>query len=168
MPGLTTGTIKGKLGVRAGNTGELAFNNVRIPLENRIGEEGEFKIAMSCIDQGASPSARRGGTHPRLSRRQHPVRERALRLRQEIGRFELVKQMIAKMVAGYEASRLLTMQAAELKNRGIRNTRETSLMKWYGCDAALEAANDAIQIHGHMATPTNTRSSASGAMPAAR
>ena len=47
------GTIKGKLGVRAGNTGELAFNNVHIPIENRIGEEGEgFKIAMSCIDQG--------------------------------------------------------------------------------------------------------------------
>ena len=53
MPGFTTGTIKGKLGVRAGNTGELAFNNVRVPVENRIGEEGEgFKIAMSCIDQG--------------------------------------------------------------------------------------------------------------------
>ena len=53
MDGLTTGTIKGKLGVRAGNTGELAFNNVRIPIENRLGEEGEgFKIAMSCIDQG--------------------------------------------------------------------------------------------------------------------
>ena len=53
MAGFTTGTIKGKLGVRAGNTGELAFNNVRVPVENRIGEEGEgFKIAMSCIDQG--------------------------------------------------------------------------------------------------------------------
>ncbi|MCB1699109.1 MAG: acyl-CoA dehydrogenase family protein, partial [Halioglobus sp.] len=53
MPGFTTGTIKGKLGVRAGNTGELAFDNVRVPIENRIGEEGEgFKIAMSCIDQG--------------------------------------------------------------------------------------------------------------------
>src|SRR5215211_3198980 len=53
MEGFTTGTIKGKLGVRAGNTGELAFNNVRVPVENRIGEEGEgFKIAMSCIDQG--------------------------------------------------------------------------------------------------------------------
>ncbi|MDQ3779384.1 MAG: acyl-CoA dehydrogenase family protein, partial [Chloroflexota bacterium] len=53
MEGFTTGTIKGKLGVRAGNTGELAFNNVRVPAANRIGEEGEgFKIAMSCIDQG--------------------------------------------------------------------------------------------------------------------
>ncbi|MDQ3674823.1 MAG: acyl-CoA dehydrogenase family protein, partial [Gemmatimonadota bacterium] len=53
MDGFTTGSIKGKLGVRAGNTGELAFNNVQVPAENRIGEEGEgFKIAMSCIDQG--------------------------------------------------------------------------------------------------------------------
>ena len=46
------------------------------------------------------------------------------------------------------ASYLLTMKAAELKNRGIRNTRETSLMKWYGCDVALQSADDAIQIHG--------------------
>ena len=46
--------------------------------------------------------------------------------------------MIAKMVAGFEASRLLTMKAAELKNRGVRNTRETSLMKWHACDVALQ------------------------------
>jgi glutaryl-CoA dehydrogenase (non-decarboxylating) len=150
MPGLTTGTIKGKLGVRAGNTGELAFNNVRIPLENRIGEEGEgFKIAMSCIDQGRfTVGAGAVGliracldASTRYANERHAFGE-------EIGQFQLVKQMIAKMVASYEASRLLTMQAAELKNRGIRNTRETSLMKWYACDAALEAANDAIQIHG--------------------
>ncbi|MER3439046.1 MAG: butyryl-CoA dehydrogenase, partial [Chloroflexota bacterium] len=64
------------------------------------------------------------------------------------GKFELVQQMIARMVAGYEASWLLTMKAAELKNRGIRNTRETSLAKWYACDVALRSADDAIQIHG--------------------
>src|SRR5690606_35700883 len=47
MEGFTTGSIKGKMGVRAGNTGWLAFDNVRVPVENRIGEEGEgFKIAM--------------------------------------------------------------------------------------------------------------------------
>ena len=149
MPGLTTGTIKGKLGVRAGNTGEPAFNNVRIPLENRIGEEGEgFKIAMSCIDQGASPSALARWTHPRLSRRQHPVRERALRLRAGDRPLRAGQADDRQDGGRVRGPRLLTMQAAELKNRGIRNTRETSLMKWYGCDAALEAANDAIQIHG--------------------
>jgi len=150
MPGLTTATIKGKLGVRAGNTGELAFNNVRIPFENRIGEEGEgFKIAMSCIDQGRFTvgAGAVGLIRACLDASVKYANERYA-FDQEIGRFELVKQMIAKMVASYETSRLLTMQAAELKNRGIRNTCETSLMKWYGCDAALAAANDAIQVHG--------------------
>lgn len=150
MPGFTTGTIKGKLGVRAGNTGELAFDNVRIPLENRIGEEGEgFKIAMSCIDQGRFTvgAGAVGLIRACLDASVKYANERYA-FGTEIGRFELVKQMIAKMVASAEASHLLTMQAAELKNRGIRNTRETSLMKWYACDAALEAANDAIQVHG--------------------
>jgi glutaryl-CoA dehydrogenase (non-decarboxylating) len=150
MEGLTTGTIKGKLGVRAGNTGELAFNNVRVPIENRIGEEGEgFKIAMSCIDQGRFTvgAGACGLTRACLDASVKYANERRA-FGQEIGRFELVQQMIAKMVAGYEASWLLTMKAADLKNRGIRNTRETSLMKWYGCDVALQSADDAIQIHG--------------------
>jgi len=150
MPGFTTGSIKGKLGVRAGNTGELAFNNVRVPVENRIGEEGEgFKIAMSCIDQGRFTvgAGACGLTRACLDASVKYANERHA-FGQEIGRFELVQQMIAKMVAGYEASSLLTMKAAELKNRGLRNTKETSLMKWYGCDVALKSADDAIQIHG--------------------
>lgn len=150
MEGLTAGTIKGKLGVRAGNTGELAFDNVRVPVENRIGEEGEgFKIAMSCIDQGRFTvgAGAVGLIRACLDASVKYANERYA-FGHEIGRFELVKQMIAKMVASENASRLLTYQSAELKNRGIRNTRETSLMKWYACDAALEAANDAIQVHG--------------------
>ena len=101
MPGLTTGTIKGKLGVRAGNTGELAFNNVRVPIENRIGEEGEgFKIAMSCIDQGRFTvgAGAVGLIRACLDASVKYANERYA-FDQEIGRFELVKQMIAKMVA---------------------------------------------------------------------
>ena len=108
MPGLTTGTIKGKLGVRAGNTGELAFNNVRIPIENRIGEEGEgFKIAMSCIDQGRFTvgAGAVGLIRACLDASVKYANERYA-FDQEIGRFELVKQMIARMVASYETSRL--------------------------------------------------------------
>jgi len=150
MEGFTTGTIKGKLGVRAGNTGELAFNNVRVPLENRIGEEGEgFKIAMSCIDQGRFTvgAGAVGLTRACLDASVKYANERHA-FGQPIGKLQLVQQMIAKMVAGYEASRLLTFQAAGLKNHGIRNTRETSLMKWYACDVALQSADDAIQVHG--------------------
>ncbi len=150
MDGFTTGSIKGKLGVRAGNTGELAFNNVRVPAANRIGEEGEgFKIAMSCIDQGRFTvgAGACGLTRACLDASVKYANERTA-FEQPIGRFELVQQMIAKMALGYETSFLLTMKAAELKNRGVRNTRETSLMKWHGCDVALQSADDAIQIHG--------------------
>jgi glutaryl-CoA dehydrogenase (non-decarboxylating) len=150
MAGFSTGTIKGKLGVRAGNTGELALDNVRVPVEHRIGEEGEgFKIAMSCIDQGRFTvgAGACGLIRACLDASVKYANERQT-FGQPIGRHQLVQQMIAKMAAGYDASWLLTMKAAELKNRGVRNTRETSMMKWFACDAALAAADDAIQVHG--------------------
>jgi glutaryl-CoA dehydrogenase (non-decarboxylating) len=150
MEGFTTGTIKGKLGVRAGNTGELAFNNVRVPVANRIGEEGEgFKIAMSAIDQGRFTVAAgaTGLIRASLDASVKYANERQT-FGQLIGKHQLVQQMIAKMVAGHEASELLVYKAAELKNRGLRNTKETSLAKWFATDAALQAADDAIQIHG--------------------
>ncbi|HEV2067807.1 MAG TPA: acyl-CoA dehydrogenase family protein, partial [Thermomicrobiales bacterium] len=127
MEGFTTGTIKGKLGIRAGNTGELAFNNVRVPIENRIGEEGEgFKIAMSCIDQGRFTVAAGalGLTRAALDASVTYANQRET-FGQPIGKHQLVQQMIARSVAGLETSRLLVYRAAELKNRGVRNTRET-------------------------------------------
>lgn len=150
MEGFTTGTIKGKLGVKAGNTGELAFNNVKVPVANRVGEEGEgFKIAMSCIDQGRFTvgAGAVGLTRACLDASVKYAHERKT-FGVEIGRHQLVQQMIAKMALGYETSYLLTMKAAELKNRGQRNTRETSMMKWHACDVALQSADDAIQVHG--------------------
>ena len=150
MEGLTTGSLHGKLGVRAGDTGWLNFNNVKVPIANRIGEEGEgFKIAMSAIDQGRFTvgAGAVGLIRASLDASLKYCHEREA-FGQEIGQFELVQQMIAKMVAGYESSRLLILQAAALKNQGIRNTRETSLAKWVACDHAFNAANDAIEIHG--------------------
>jgi glutaryl-CoA dehydrogenase (non-decarboxylating) len=150
MAGLTSGAIKGKLGVRAGNTGWLAFNNVRIPAENMIGEEGEgFKIAMSCIDQGRFTVAAGavGLAKAALEASVKYCHEREA-FGQEIGKFELIQQKIAYMVAGIEASELLVAKAAEQKNLGGRNTQATSLAKWYACDVALKAADEAIQVHG--------------------
>ena len=150
MEGFSTGTIKGKLGVRAGNTGELSFTNVRVPSANRIGEEGEgFKIAMSAIDQGRFTVAAGavGLIRAALDASVRYANDRHT-FGQPIGKHQLVQQMIANMVAGHEASRLLVYKAAELKNRGIRNTKETSLAKWYATEAALKAADDAVQIYG--------------------
>jgi len=150
MPGLTTGTIAGKLGIHAGNTGSITLDRVRVPLEHRIGEEGEgFAIAMSAIDQGrytvASGSV--GLAQACLDASLKYAHERRT-FGEEIGRHQLVKQMIARMGQGIEAGRLLCRQAAWLKDRGQRNTRETSLAKWFCTDHAVQSALDAIQVHG--------------------
>jgi len=150
MKGLTTGTLHGKLGIRAGNTGTIQMQDVRAPLENRIGEEGEgFVIAMSALDQGRYTVAAGnvGLAQACLDASLKYAHERRT-FGEEIGRHQLVKQMIAKMTAGIEAGRLLTWRAGWLKNRGVRNTRETSLAKWHATDHAVASALDAIQIHG--------------------
>jgi glutaryl-CoA dehydrogenase (non-decarboxylating) len=150
MAGLTTGTLHGKLGIHAGNTGTISMDQVRVPIEHRIGEEGEgFLIAMSAIDQGRYTVAAGnvGLAQACLDASLKYAHERRT-FGDEIGRHQLVKQMLAKMVAGIEAGRLLTWRAGFLKNHGVRTTRETSLAKWHATDHAVASALDAIQIHG--------------------
>ena len=150
MPGFSSGTIAGKMGIHAGNTGTLFFDDVRVPLENRVGEEGEgFVIAMSAIDQGRYTVATGavGLAQACLDASVAYAHERHT-FGREIGEHQLVKQMIAKMGQGIEAGRLLCWQAAALKNRGLRNTRETSLAKWFCTEHAVASALDAIQVHG--------------------
>ena len=126
------------------------MEDVRVPVENRIGEEGEgFLIAMSAIDQGRFTVAAGavGLAQACLDASIRYAHERET-FGEEIGRHQLVKQMIANMAKGTEIGRLLVFQAGALKNRGLRNTRETSLAKWHATDHSVQAALDAIQIHG--------------------
>ena len=113
MPGLTTGTLHGKLGIRAGNTGLINLDDVRVPVENRIGEEGEgFLIAMSAIDQGRYTVAAGavGLAQACLDASVRYAHERQT-FGEEIGQHQLVKQMIANMAKGTEIGRLLVWQA---------------------------------------------------------
>jgi len=150
MPGFSSKAIKGKLGIRAGNTGELFFDQLRVPKENLLGKEGEgFKIAMSALDNGRFTVAA-GAVGLIMASLEESVKychERKT-FGKEIGRHQLVQQMIANMEAGLQMSRLLVYRVGELKNQGKRNTRETSLAKWQACDFANKAADDAVQIHG--------------------
>jgi glutaryl-CoA dehydrogenase (non-decarboxylating) len=150
MPGLTTGTLHGKLGIRAGNTGLVTLDNVVVPVENRIGEEGEgFLVAMSAIDQGRfTVAAGAVGLAQACLDASVTYAHQRETFGEEIGRHQLVKQMIAKMAAGTETGRLLVWRAAWLKNHGVRNTRETSLAKWHATEHSVAAALDAIQVHG--------------------
>jgi alkylation response protein AidB-like acyl-CoA dehydrogenase len=148
--GVTTGDIHGKLGVRAGSTGWIAFQDVEVPRGNLLGEEGEgFKIAMSCLDNGRYTVAAgaTGLIRACLEASLNYAHERKA-FGREIGKFQLVQQKIAHMVQSYEAARLLYLRAGWMKNQGLRNTRETSLAKWFSTDASFEAASEAIQIHG--------------------
>jgi glutaryl-CoA dehydrogenase (non-decarboxylating) len=149
-PGVSTGDIHGKLGVRAGSTGWIAFQDVVIPIENRLGEEGEgFRIAMSCLDNGRYTVAAgaTGLIRASLEASQKYANERQA-FGREIGKFQLVQQKIAHMVKSYEAAKLLYLRAGWMKNQGVRNTRETSLAKWFATDESFNAASEAIQVHG--------------------
>jgi len=148
--GFSSQAIKGKLGIRAGNTGEIFFDEMKIPKENLLGAEGEgFKIAMSALDNGRFTVAA-GAVGQIVACLEASVaycNERET-FGKPIGQHQLVQQMIANMEAGLQMSRLLVYRAGELKNAGTRNTRETSLAKWQACDFANKAADDAVQIHG--------------------
>jgi glutaryl-CoA dehydrogenase (non-decarboxylating) len=148
--GFSSKAIKGKLGIRSGNTGELFFENLKVPKENLLGEEGEgFKIAMSALDNGRFTVAA-GAVGQIMACLEASVKYCHQRetFGEPIGKHQLVQQMIANMEAGLQMSRLLVYRAGELKNQGKRNTRETSLAKWQACDFANKAADDAVQIHG--------------------
>jgi glutaryl-CoA dehydrogenase (non-decarboxylating) len=149
-PGITRGDIHHKLGVRAGSTGWIACQDARIPKSNRLGLEGEgFKIAMSCLDNGRYTVAAgaTGLIRACLEASIQYANDRQA-FGREIGKFQLVQQKIANMVQSYDAARLLYLKAGWMKNQGSRNTRETSLAKWFATDASFTAASEAIQIHG--------------------
>jgi glutaryl-CoA dehydrogenase (non-decarboxylating) len=150
VKGFSTRGYHDKLGLRAGNTGALVFEDVEIPAVNRIGEEGEgFKIAMSCLDMGRFTVAAgaAGAIKACLDISVEYAHERKT-FGKEIGRHQLVQARIAAMQRDYDIARLLYFKAAWLKNQGRRNTRETGLAKWVATEAAFAAADSAVQILG--------------------
>ena len=149
-PGVTRGDIHGKLGIRGGSTGWVNCNDVRVPAANRLGEEGEgFKIAMSCLDNGRYTvgSGAVGVIRACLDASVRYANERQA-FGRPIGRFQLVQQKIAWMARDYELGRLLYQKVGWLKNNGMRNTRETSMLTWFATYASVQAADQAIQVHG--------------------
>lgn len=149
-PGVTRGDIHGKLGVRAGSTGWINFQDVRVPAGNLLGNEGEgFKVTMTAFDNGRYTVAAgaTGLIRASLEASRKYVEERTVGGRPLSG-LQLIQAKIARMALDYQAARLLYLQAGWLKNQGSRNTRETSAAKWYATEASFQAASEAVQIHG--------------------
>jgi glutaryl-CoA dehydrogenase (non-decarboxylating) len=150
MPGFSSGTIHGKLGIRAGNTGYFSLQDVRVPQANMLGQEGEgFKIAMFSLENGRYTVAS-GATGVIRASRDASVEYANTRevQGQKIANFQLVKQKIANMEADYQMSHLLWLQAGYLKNNGLPSARAASLAKWQATVRSETAASMAIEIHG--------------------
>ena len=150
MPGFTSGTLHGKLGIRAGNTGYFSLQDVRVPKENMLGQEGEgFKIAMFSLENGRYTVAS-GATGVIRAARDASVSYANTRevQGQTIANFQLVKQKIANMEADYQMSHLLWLRCGYLKNEGLPSARAASLAKWQSTIRSETAASMAIEVHG--------------------
>ena len=150
MPGFTVGPEEEKMGQRASDTTSLIFEDCRIPAENLIGEEGEgFIIAMTALDEGrigiASISV--GIAQACLDASIDYAKNRE-QFGSPISKFQGIRWMIADMAVQIEAARLLTFNAAAMKDRGEKFTPEASMAKLYASEAANRVAYQAVQIHG--------------------
>jgi glutaryl-CoA dehydrogenase (non-decarboxylating) len=148
--GFSSYSLREKWGILAGNTGGFHMDDVEVPVENRIGHEGEgFRIAMFALENGRYTVAAgaTGLIRACLDASVKYAKERSA-FGSPIGRHQLVKEMIAEMVSDYDASRLLWLRAGWMKNEGRRNTRETALAKWFATVRSERAASDCVQIHG--------------------
>lgn len=150
MPGFSSGTIHGKLGIKAGNTGYFSLQDVRVPAANMLGNEGEgFKIAMFALENGRYTVAA-GATGVIMASRDASVAYANTREVQgrTIANFQLVKQKIAEMEADYQMTHLLWLRAGWLKNQGLPSARAASLAKWQATTRSEKAASMAIEVHG--------------------
>jgi glutaryl-CoA dehydrogenase (non-decarboxylating) len=148
--GVTRGDLHGKLGVRAGSTGWISFQDVAVPAENRIGEEGEgFKITMSAFDHGRYTVAA-GATGIIRASLESSVEYAKARntFGRPIAEHQLIQEKLARMAQDYEIARLLYLQAGWMQNAGRRSTLQTSYAKKFATEASFRAASEAIQIHG--------------------
>lgn len=150
MPGFSSGTLHGKLGIRAGNTGYFSLQDVRVPQANMLGNEGEgFKIAMFSLENGRYTVASGATGVIRASRDASVAYANTREVQgQTIGNFQLVKQKIANMEADYQMCNLLWMKTGWLKNEGKPSAKAASLAKWQATVRSETAASMAIEVHG--------------------
>ncbi len=149
-PGYSVGVKEDKLGVRASNTSELVFEDVRVPQENILGNYGEgFKMAMKILDFGRIGIAAQcvGLGQAALEASIKYANER-VQFGKPIGRFQGVQWKIADAACAVESARLFTYKAAYLHDKGEEFGMASSMAKLVASEAAMQAAHSAVQIHG--------------------
>jgi alkylation response protein AidB-like acyl-CoA dehydrogenase len=148
--GFSAGKKENKLGMRASETTEMIFDNCRIPDSNRIGEPGDgFRQAMKVLDGGRISIASlalgiaKGAYEAALQYSQERYQ-----FDQPISNFQGISFKLADMATEIQAAELLTLQACDLKNRGLQMTKEAAMAKYYASEVAVRVANEAVQVFG--------------------
>jgi acyl-CoA dehydrogenase len=148
--GFTSGKKENKLGMRASETACLFFDNCRIHKDQLIGKVGEgFVQSLKLLDGGRISIAAlalgiaRGAYEAALK-----YSKERKQFGKEIFQYQGVSFKLADMATNIEASELLIRHAGELKNQGVKNTKEAAMAKYFASEAAVSIANDAVQIHG--------------------
>ncbi len=157
MKGFEIGKKEDKLGLRASSTVQIMFDDLRVPGEQILGEEGMgFTIAMSSLDGGRIGIASQavGITQACLDASVAYAKERE-QFKQPIGNFQSIQWKIANMAMKNEAARLLVYQAARLKDAGRPHSKEASMAKLFASETCNEAAREAVQIHGGVGYTTD-------------
>lgn len=149
-PGFTGGKKEDKLGMRASETAGLFFDNCRIPHANMLGKEGEgFIQAMKILDGGRiSIAALSVGIAKGALEASVKYSKEREQFGKPISKFQAIAFKLADMATEIEAAELLTLQAADLKNRGQKVTKESAFAKYYASEVAVKCGNEAVQIFG--------------------
>lgn len=149
-PGFTSGKKENKLGMRASETAELVFDNCRIADTQRMGAVGEgFKQAMKVLDGGRiSIAALSLGIAKGAYEAAVQYSKERHQFDQPISNFQAIAFKLADMKVKIEAAEALIYQAADLKNKGLKMTKESAMAKYYASEICVEIATDAVQVFG--------------------
>jgi alkylation response protein AidB-like acyl-CoA dehydrogenase len=149
-PGFSGGKKENKLGMRASETAEMIFQDCRIPDTQRLGNIGEgFIQAMKVLDGGRiSIAALSLGIAKGAFKAATQYSKEREQFGKSISQFQAIAFKLADMATRIEAAELLTMQAADRKNRGLKMTKESAMAKYYASEASVFCANEAVQIFG--------------------
>lgn len=150
LPGITRNRMHGKLGQRAADTGEIVYDELRVPFDSLVGQEGEgFKYAMGTFDRSRPEigAIAIGVSHRALDECLKYSRQRHA-FGQPIANFQAIQFMLADMAVSIEAMRLLTYKAAWMVDRGETPNAISSYSKLFSSEACMKITTDAVQIFG--------------------
>ena len=149
-PGVSVGKKEEKMGQRAADTREVIFEDVQVPVENRLGEEGEgFGLVMETLDRiRAEVAAAAVGVGRAAMQAAVQYSKEREQFSEPISSFQAIQFKLADMAIKVEAARLLVRQAAWLADHGLRNSYESAIAKCFAADSAMQITTDAVQVFG--------------------